>query len=262
MTSIVQQDEYWGPHQALEIRLSMLNESQQIANYLTCMEFLAHSTMSDVSEDRIVRKLQRLAYSFPSVDIATYINKYDGVLYSWIVKNILSVYSGEYLGTAYVLGGEIGLLPAMLLDTKLRIENLRCFDIDESCQFLADQLMQEEVLSNWRFKASRQDMFDINYEENRFQLDLPDGTQSDGFEEKPRFIVNTNLSELDNMEDKWYNSMIPNGVKMVLVGEAGFSKNLYKDQNTFNKAYTMSLELYNGMLTVNGRRYFMKIGTK
>ena len=49
MTSIVQQDEYWGPHQALEIRLSMLNESQQIANYLTCMEFLAHSTMSDIS---------------------------------------------------------------------------------------------------------------------------------------------------------------------------------------------------------------------
>jgi len=49
---------------------------------------------------------------------------------------------------------------------------------------------------------------------------------------------------------------------MVLVGEAGFSKNFYKDQTTFNKAYTMSLELYNGMLTVNGRRYFMKIGTK
>lgn len=259
MTQIIQQDEYWGPHQALEIRLSMNNLSQQISNYLIWMEFLAHATMPSVSEDKIVNKIRRIIYSFPNVDFSSYVNKYDGILYSWIVKNICNVYSGEYLGTTYVLGGGMGILPAMLLDTDLRIENLRCFDTDETCQFLADKLMQEEVLNNWRFKASRQDMFDIDYESNKFQLDLPDGTQSDGFKETPRFIVNTSLGGLDNMEDNWYNSMIPDGIKTVLVGKYG---DLYKDQNTFNKAYPMTLELYTGMLTVESKRYFMKIGTK
>ncbi len=75
----------------------------------------------------------------------------------------------KYIGVVYLLGGGIGLLASMLLDTKMRFENIRSFDINGTGQFLADELHKKELLQDWRFKANTQDLFDINYIENEFQ---------------------------------------------------------------------------------------------
>mgnify|MGYP000138177043 CR=1 FL=1 len=91
--------------------------------------------------------------------------------------NLLYLYSynNKYLGTIYILGGEIGLLAASILDTKLKFVNSRSFDINGTGQFIADYMMQDELLNNWKFKATTQDIYNLNYETNAFSAVLPDG---------------------------------------------------------------------------------------
>jgi hypothetical protein len=56
--------------------------------------------------------------------------------------------------------------------------------------------------------------------------------------------------------------MIPKTRKMILVGETGDVPHSYPNQKTFNAAYPMSFEQYNGVLTIDDKQYFMKIGIK
>jgi len=239
------------------------NNAQQLGNYRQAMEFLAHITLSkNTDNDKIVDKLKDLIYSYPNIDISSFVNKHHSILYSWIIQNIVRVYGQKYLGTVYILGGGIGVLGAMLLDTKLRIENIRNLDINGTCKFIADEMMKDEVLDNWKFKATTQDLFKVNYQTNRVEVELPDGTISKEFSEVPALVINTNCSHLNNMENDWYEKMIPKTRKMVLVGETGNVPHSYPNQKTFNAAYPMSFEQYNGVLTVDDKQYFMKIGIK
>jgi hypothetical protein len=239
------------------------NNAQQLGNYRQAMEFLAHITLSkNTDNDKIIDKLKDLIYSYPNVDISSFVNKHHSILYSWIIQNLVRVYGQKYLGTVYILGGGIGVLGAMLLDTKLRIENIRNLDINGTCKFIADEMMKDEVLDNWKFKATTQDLFKVNYQTNRVEVELPDGTISKEFSEVPALVINTNCSHLNNMENDWYEKMIPKTRKMVLVGETGNVPHSYPNQKTFNAAYPMSFEQYNGVLTVDDKQYFMKIGIK
>ena len=149
-----------------------------------------------------------------------------------------------------------------MLDTKLRIENIRNLDINGTCKFIADEMMKEEVLDNWKFKATTQDLFKVNYQTNRVEVELPDSTMSKEFSEVPALVINTNCSHLNNMENDWYEKMIPKTRKMILVGETGDVPHSYPNQKTFNAAYPMSFEQYNGVLTIDDKQYFMKIGIK
>ena len=243
-------------------RFSETNVAQQLGNYRQGMEFLAHCTLASAEHDKIIDRLKDLIYSYPNTDMSSFVNKHHAMLYSWMIQNIIRVYGQKYLGTVYVLGGGIGLLPAMLLDTPLRIENIRNIDINGTCKFLADEMMKKEVLDNWKFKASSQDLFKINYELNRLEILLPDNSISEGFNEVPGLLINTNLSHLENMETDWYKKMIPTQRKLILVGETGDVAHPYKTQKEFNAAYPMSFELYNGLLKVEDKQYFMKIGMK
>ena len=237
------------------------NVAQQLGNYRQAMEFLAHITLSkNENNDKIVDRLKDLIYSYPNVDISSFINKPHAMLYSWIIQNVVRVYGEKYLGTIYVLGGGIGILPAMLLDTKLRLENIRSLDINGTCQFLADELMKEELLNDWNFKASTQDMFNVDYVKNTFGVQLHDGTLSKEFDEVPVVVINTNISHMENIED-WYR-MIPDGRRIIIVGETGEVPRPYASSKQFNNEFPMAFEQYTGVITVDKKQFFMKIGLK
>ena len=232
-------------YQAMADKYSETNIAQQLGNYRQAMEFLAHITLSkNIDNDKIVDKLKDLIYSYPNIDISSFVNKHHAILYSWITQNLVRVYGQKYLGTIYILGGGIGMLGAMLLDTTLRLENIRNLDINGTCKFLADEMMKKEVLDDWKFKASTQDLFKVNYETNRFELELPDGSTSKEFSEVPGLVINTNTSYLANMENDWYEKMIPDTRKIVLVGETGDVTHPYSNSKAFNAAFPMSFELY------------------
>ena len=242
-------------------KYSKKNTPQQLGNYRQAMEFLAHITLSkNIDNDKIVDKLKDLIYSYPNVDISSFVNKHHAILYSWIMQNLVRVYGQKYLGTVYILGGGIGIIGAMLLDTTLRYENIRCLDINGTCKFLADEMMKEEVLDNWKFKASTQDMFAVDYIENNLEITLPDGSTSKAFKEVPGLVINTNISHMQNIDD-WY-KMIPDTRKLVIVGETGDVPRPYASSKQFNAAFPMTFEQYTGVITVDKKQYFMKIGLK
>ena len=250
-------------YKAMATKYSETNVAQQLGNYRQAMEFLAHVTLSkNIDNDKIVDKLKDLMYSYPNVDMSSFVNKHHAILYSWIIENLVRVYGQKYLGTIYILGGGVGMLGAMLLDTALRLENIRSLDINGTCKFLADEMMKKEVLNDWKFKASTQDLFKVGYETNRFSLILPDGTTSKEFSEVPGIVINTNTSYLANMEEDWYKKMIPDTRKMVLVGETGNVSRPYSSSKEFNAAFPMAFEQYTGTLTIEDKQYYMKIGIK
>jgi|TARA_B110000263_G_scaffold85931_1_gene75025 hypothetical protein len=248
-------------YKELARKYSKKNTPQQLGNYRQAMEFLAHITLSkNEDNDKIVGKLKDMIYSYPNVDISSFVNKHHAILYSWITENLSRVYGQKYLGTVYILGGGIGILGAMMLDTTLRYENIRNLDINGACKFLADELMKEEVLDDWRFKSSTQDVFDVDYIRNTFATMLPDGSISKEFSEEPGLIINTNISHIKDSEN-WFR-MIPDTRKLVIVGETGDVPRPYASSKQFNDSFQMAFTQYTGVVTVDDKQYFMKIGLK
>ena len=248
-------------YKELARKYSKKNTPQQLGNYRQAMEFLAHLTLSkNTDNDKIVDKLKDLIYNYPNIDISSFVNKHHAIVYSWITENLSRVYGQKYLGTVYILGGGIGILSAMMLDTTLRYENIRNLDINGACKFLADELMKEEVLDDWRFKSSTQDVFDVNYIRNTFVTMLPDGSISKEFSEEPGLIINTNISHIKDSEN-WFR-MIPDTRKLVIVGETGDVPRPYASSKQFNDSFQMAFTQYTGVVTVDDKQYFMKIGLK
>lgn len=245
-------------YQDMAVTYSKENVAQQLGNYRQAMEFLTHITPP--IEDKLTDRLKEIIYSYPNVDISSFVNKENAKVYSWITQQMQHAFGEKYLGAIYVLGGGMGILPAMLFDTRLRFENIRSFDINGVCQFLADEMMSKELLADWRFKATTQDLFNIGYDEHTFITQLQNGVLSNPFSEIPGTLINTNISYLKNYKD-WY-KMIPDMRRLVLVGETGDVPKPFASSQNFNKQFPMSFELYTGVITYGDKQYYMKIGYK
>lgn len=246
-------------YQTMAVDYSKENTAQQLGNYRYSMDFLAHSKIID--DGKIVDRLKKIIYDYPNIDMSSFLNKENAQLYSWIIQHMTYTMGEKYLGSIYVLGGGMGLLSAMILDSALRFENIRSFDINGSCQFLADELMTKELLADWKFKATTQDLFGVDYAKHKFICRLQDGRLSDPFNEVPGTIINTNISYLKNYKD-WYN-MLPELRRVIVVGETGDDvPNPFPSSQIFNRQFPMSFELYTGVLKVGDKHYFMKIGHK
>lgn len=245
-------------YQDMAVTYSKENVAQQLGNYRQAMDFLTHITPP--IDDKLTDRLKEIIYSYPNVDISSFVNKENAKVYSWITQQMQHAFGEKYLGAIYVLGGGMGILPAMLFDTRLRFENIRSFDINGICQFLADEMMSKELLADWRFKATTQDLFNVGYDEHTFITQLQNGTLSDPFSEIPGTLINTNISYLKNYKD-WY-KMIPDMRRLVLVGETGDVPKPFASSQNFNKQFPMSFELYTGVITYGDKQYYMKIGYK
>ena len=245
-------------YQDMAVTYSKENVAQQLGNYRQAMDFLTH--ISPPIDDKLTDRLKEIIYSYPNVDISSFVNKENAKVYSWITQQMQHAFGEKYLGAIYVLGGGMGILPAMLFDTRLRFENIRSFDINGICQFLADEMMSKELLADWRFKATTQDLFNIGYDEHTFITQLQNGNLSDSFIEIPGTLINTNISYLKNYKD-WY-KMIPDMRRLVLVGETGAVPKPFSSSQNFNKQFPMSFELYTGVITYGEKQYYLKIGYK
>ena len=245
-------------YQTMAVEYSKENVGQQLGNYRNAMEFLAHTNM--FKNDNIINRFQKIIYDYPNVDLGSFANKHNAKVYSWIVQQLMYAYGQKYLGVIYLCGGGMGLLGSMLLDTEMRFENIRSFDINGTCQFLADEFHAEELLNNWRFKATTQDVFKLDYESNEFQSVLQNGKLSEPFTEIPGTIINCSVSHFSNFQD-WYN-MIPDTKRVVLVGETGDVPRPFPSSQNFNLKFPMNYEVYSGVITVDDKQYYMKIGMK
>lgn len=247
-------------YQKMAVEYSKENVSQQLYNYRCAMEYLAHVNLQGSNTDLIVDRFKNIIYDYPNVDISSFANKHQAKLHSWIIQQMQYAYGQKYLGVLYILQGGMGLLGSMFLDTAMRFENIRSFDLNGTCQFLADEFMKDELLKDWRFKASQRDLFDIDYQNNIFQTRMQDGKLSTPYDEIPGTIINTQVSHMVNFQDWW--NMIPDTKRVVVVGETGEVPRPFPSSQNFNLKFPMNFEQYTGVITVEDKQYFMKIGMK
>ena len=247
-------------YQKMAPEFSEQNVPQQLFNYRCAMEYLAHVNLQGSNTDKIVDRFKDIIYSYPNVDMSSFANREQAKLHTWIIQQLQFAYGQKYLGVVYLLQGGMGLLGSMLLDTALRFENIRSFDLNGTCQFLADEFHKEELLQDWRFKACQQDIFDIDYVTNVFQVRMQDGKLSTPYDEIPGTIINTQVSHMANFQD-WYN-MIPDTKRVVVVGETGEVPRPFPSSQNFNLKFPMNFEQYTGVISVGDKQFFMKIGMK
>ncbi len=99
-------------------------------------------------------------------------------------------------------GGWHGIAPFMLLlRNNLRIQNIRSFDLDPSCQHMADSILENWVWQEWKFKAFTADCNDI------------DPAHPGQFGSVPTVVVNTSTEHFESNE--WYRK-IPAGTIVAL----------------------------------------------
>ena len=154
----------------------------------------------------------------------------------------------------YIYGGWYGILSLLLLSRNtLSINSVRSFDIDPSCQPVADLINENWVWREWQFKAFTDDcnLLDIN---------------TDKYGEKPNLIINTSAEHMGSLQ--WFQNL-PSGMTVAIQSNDMHHDNHpagNSDLSDFNSTYPMQQTLFLDQLEFDYTTWkfsrFMKIGIK
>ena len=96
-----------------------------------------------------------------------------------------------------IYGGWYGILAFLLLSRgKFKVGRIESYDVDPTCEAIADMINENWVIKEWQFKAHTNDCSQL----------LPGN---------PDLIINTSTEHFDTMD--WFNN-IPNGTRVILQG--------------------------------------------
>lgn len=219
----------------------------------------------------LVDDMRRTLAQYPDINIKDAYS--DGQVKSkhWLVEVLFSqsLQHDHTLGTVFVLGGWYGTLSAMLLDWAVRcpedapdIGKIRSFDIDPTVERVADVMNRTHLMNDWRFKASTSDMFDLDYNQTRYQVHRSDGSTVD-LMDVPNTIINTSCEHIDGK--KWY-SKIPAG-KLCVLQSNNFDEipehvDCRSSLQDMVETFPMSDCWFAGELELGNYSRYMLIGTK
>lgn len=148
----------------------------------------------------------------------------------------------------HVYGGWYGVLAFLLLSReKFCVDRIESYDVDPSCQPVADMINNNWLIKDWQFKAHTAD------------CDLVDSTPAD-------LIINTSSEHFDSM--LWFEK-IPKGKRVIIQGnDMPHEDHVVHSQNLdqFVETYALSNTIYSGEMQFvypdwSFTRY-MIIGTK
>lgn len=182
---------------------------------------------------------------------------------SWLIDELLKLKLP--LGRVWTLCGWIGTLGYLMLAKKdvLGITNVRSFDIDPTCHFLADTLNRSSVVDGWLFKASTLDVNNMSYDDFIFETLKYDGS-TQKVQDSADTIINTSVDHMGS-SDKWFES-IPTGKLVVLQNNDWFSNDQHDNSidsvDSFEDRYPFSNLLFKGSLDCRLYNRFMLIGVK
>lgn len=179
----------------------------------------------------------------------------------WLVKELNRL--DLDLGIVFLCAGWYATLATMLFESGIKIDRIRSFDIDDSCYSIAETFNKPWVKDEWRFKATTQDIFDIDFNLHTYLVKRADGSTCD-LTESPNTIINTSCEHIENFAN-WY-AKIPQG-KLVILQSNNYYEveehvNCSKDAEEFSLSTPMSNCLYLGELQLEKYSRFMKIGYK
>jgi hypothetical protein len=127
-----------------------------------------------------------------------------------------------------IYGGWYGVLAFLLLSReKFKVNRIESFDIDPSCESIADMINENWVFKEWQFKA--------------FTLDCSKGVRG-----APDMIINTSSEHFESMD--WFNN-IRTGTRVIIQGNDMPHDNHIVHTNTldeFISHYPLSKISYQG----------------
>jgi len=205
--------------------------------------------------------------------------------------------AGLLLGNIFIVGGWYGLLASMLShravrksyqgddNTKtgygltiadrggvarqwprrLKIYNIRSFDINPECEKIADSVNGNWVKMNWQFKAITEDMHNINYEGHTWSAwSSSNNRMSHPVTEEPDTIINTSCEHIENFSE-WYAKM-PKG-KLLVLQNNNYSEleehvNCVNSVEEFAEQTPMKDVFFAGELDVGKYKRYMRIGIR
>jgi len=179
----------------------------------------------------------------------------------WLVRELENTCTD--LGTVFLCAGWYATLATMLFESKLNVNKIRSFDIDESCVKVAETFNFPWYQSEWQFKALVQDIMEINYEEHKWQFwSNKNNRMSYPISDVPDTIINTSCEHIVEF-DKWY-AKIPKDKLVVLQSNNFFEVdehvNCSKDLESFANQTPMTKVLYEGELPLEKYTRYMRIG--
>ena len=169
------------------------------------------------------------------------------------------------LGTVFLCAGWYGTLATMLFESKIKVDKIRSFDIDESCVEVAEIFNKPWFVDEWKFKSITDDIMNINYDKHVWQFwSNKNNRMSRPITDVPDTIINTSCEHIHDFES-WYDK-IPNGKLIILQGNDYFELNEHvncsADQDSFSEKAPMTDVLYLGTIDCDKYKRFMKIGLK
>lgn len=205
---------------------------------------------------------------YPNVDLSDTLSKGQVESKWWLIDQLAWEANEGHLpgnGMVYILGGWYGILGLMMLESKkFNKITIRSFDIDPACAPIADTMNKNPwVLNDWQFKATTQDMYQMNYIEHGYTTLRSDGTPV-MLREMPDVIVNTSCEHLLNFSRWW--KMIPKGMLCALQSnnfhDGEGHVNVIESLKEFELETNFSQVLYSGELDLKKYTRYMIIGRK
>jgi len=179
----------------------------------------------------------------------------------WLIEELKKI--DKNLGTVFLCAGWYATVVPMIEEAGINFDKIRSFDIDPKVWKIAEVFNKDLVLDDWKFKATTQDIHDINYNVHKYETVKSNG-DIETLKDSPDTIINTSCEHIENF-DGWYNK-IPAG-KLVCLQSNNFKEidehvNCVTDSHHFEKMAPMSKVYYTGELQLEKYTRYMRIGFK
>lgn len=222
--------------------------------------------LQEIYHKPFIQNLKNTIRDYPDVDFSDALSLSQIASKNWLIDWLHWETCDGYLpgnGMIFIVGGRYGILAAMMFEERKYIFSgtsgfskmkIRSFDIDPACAAIADSINKNPwVVEGWQFKASTQDMYQINYRGHHYKSLKEDGTTVELYE-IPDVVINTSCEHLDDF-DRWWN-LIPTGMLCAL--QTNKSPDRVKSLDQFLEATNMTQIRYADEL----QQRFMIIGEK
>jgi len=161
----------------------------------------------------LIRNLKKAITKFPDVESRLSEALSRGQIQSklWLIESLDNeLKKVTKKQSIFIEAGWYGTLAFLMFErATFPIEKIRSFDIDPLCAPIADTINKDEVLNDWRFKASTIDILNINYDPYVTYKSLRNNGTEVELVDKPQVIINTSCEHIEQFDD-WINTLPKN----------------------------------------------------
>ena len=178
----------------------------------------------------------------------------------WLISTLEEL--DKDLGTIFLCAGWYAILAGMMFESKLKVDKIRSFDIDESCANIADTVNRKYVANDWKFKASTLDIHKMTYPATYTTKKFSGEQQI--LTDYPNTIINTSCEHILNFSN-WYDK-IPSQTLCIFQSNNYFEIENHVNCSTslgkFDESIQMANTLFQGEIELYKYSRYMKIGYK